>query len=321
MRCLYVDSRDRVTGTTSDFQIQLREALVSSQANSFRIDSLRIPLVVPLIRTGYNDDIVFQLSGAPKNTCILIGGNYSGTDLAAHIQSRLAAQFPSKTWTATYSNSTAGLKITCNDANFKILNDAECAALSVVTPTFASFLFQNTHTQVAGVTSFSYCPIIAIDTFYVVEPGRGVVQSAKAQEIFARTIEEALVTNKDLYPDIVAQAKKVRGARFGLDKNPADLGGLPPTVEVYHELSMQRTIVEVQARDEIGLLFKLAKLISDHGFDITFARIGTERDVAIDSFYIENARPAETVQTPRLEHLRDAIHLAISPPAPVAATG
>ena len=162
---------------------------------------------------------------------------------------------------------------------------------------------------------------IAIDTFYVVEPGRGVVQSAKAQEIFARTVEEALVTNKDLYPDIVAQAKKVRGARFGLDKNPADLGGLPPTVEVYHELSMQRTIVEVQARDEIGLLFKLAKLISDHGFDITFARIGTERDVAIDSFYIENARPAETVQTPRLEHLRDAIHLAISPPAPVAATG
>ena len=162
---------------------------------------------------------------------------------------------------------------------------------------------------------------IAIDTFYVVEPGRGVVQSAKAQEIFARTVEEALVTNKDLYPDIVAQAKKVRGSRFGMDKNPAELGGLPPTVEVYHELSMQRTIVEVQARDEIGLLFKLAKLISDHGFDITFARIGTERDVAIDNFYIENARPAETILPPRLERLRDAIHLAISPVAPVAATG
>jgi [protein-PII] uridylyltransferase len=77
----------------------------------------------------------------------------------------------------------------------------------------------------------------------------------------------------------------------------------------------------VQALDEIGLLFKLAKLISDHGFDITFARIGTERDVAIDNFYIENARPAETILPPRLERLRDAIHLAISPVAPVAATG
>jgi len=167
MRCLYVDSRDRVTGTTSNFQIQLREALVASQANMFRVDALRIPLVIPLVRTGYNDDIVFALTGAPKNTCILVGGNYSGTDLAAHIQSRLTSQFPSKTWTATYSNSTAALTITCSDTNFKILNDAECAALSVVTPTFASFLFQNTFTQVAGTTKFSYCPVIAIDTFYL----------------------------------------------------------------------------------------------------------------------------------------------------------
>lgn len=167
MRCLYIDSRDRVTGTTSDFTIQFREQIVSTPANFYRIDALRIPLVVPLIRAGYNDDIVFALTGAPKNTCILTPGNYSGTDLATMIQSRLAATFPTKTWTAAYSNSTASLTITCNDTNFKILNDAECAALSVVTPTFASFLFQNTYTQVSGTTKFSYCPVIAVDTFYL----------------------------------------------------------------------------------------------------------------------------------------------------------
>lgn len=162
---------------------------------------------------------------------------------------------------------------------------------------------------------------IAIDTFYVVEPGRGVVQSAKAQEIFARTVEEALVTNKDLYPDIVAQAKKVRANRYTVDKGPAPHASFPPIVEVYHELSMQRTIVEVQARDEIGLLFKLAKLISDHGFDITFARIGTERDIAIDSFYIENARPDLPADTARLERLRDAIQAIITPAHEAIAVG
>ncbi len=162
---------------------------------------------------------------------------------------------------------------------------------------------------------------IAIDTFYVVEPGRGVVQSSKAHEIFARTVEEALVSNKDLYPDIVAQAKKVRSSRLSPDKGPSPQASFPPTVEVYHELSMQRTIIEVQARDEIGLLFKLAKIISDHGFDITFARIGTERDIAIDSFYIENARPGEASDSARLAELRDAIHAVIAPAAPVAAAG
>jgi [protein-PII] uridylyltransferase len=161
---------------------------------------------------------------------------------------------------------------------------------------------------------------IAIDTFYVVEPGRGVVQSAKAQEIFSRAVEEALTTNKDLYPEIVSQAKKIRGSRFGADKTPSHVSSFPPSVDVYHELSMERTIVEVQARDEIGLLFRVAKLISDHGFDITFARIGTERDIAIDTFYIENARPELAATPERLTRLRDALNAVINP-QPAAAAG
>jgi [protein-PII] uridylyltransferase len=83
---------------------------------------------------------------------------------------------------------------------------------------------------------------------------------------------------------------------------------------------MERTIVEVQARDQIGLLYRLAKTISDHSFDITFARIGTERGVAIDTFYIEGANH-EAVTTPeRLQTLRDALYEVIAPAAaPVAA--
>ena len=67
MRQLFFDSRDRISGSTCDFTIQLREQLVSTQANFFRIDELRVPLVIPLIQAGINDDIVFALTGAPKN--------------------------------------------------------------------------------------------------------------------------------------------------------------------------------------------------------------------------------------------------------------
>jgi [protein-PII] uridylyltransferase len=82
-------------------------------------------------------------------------------------------------------------------------------------------------------------------------------------------------------------------------------------VEVYRELSMQRTIVEIQARDEIGLLYRLAKIIYDHGFDITFARIGTERGIAIDTFYIESVGNAVSTEEGRLHTLRDALRQAI----------
>ena len=174
--------------------------------------------------------------------------------------------------------------------------------------------------SILGAKVISRSDHIAIDTFYIVEPGRGVVQSVSAQETFARTIEDALVSNKDLYPEIVAQAKKYSASHFTAPTNGEALHtSFPPTVEVYHELAMQRTIVEIQARDQIGLLYRLAKIISDQGFDIMFARIGTERGVAIDTFYIESSEPAQAIDTARLQALRDTLTDVIKPAATAVA--
>ncbi len=173
--------------------------------------------------------------------------------------------------------------------------------------------------SILGAKVISRSDHIAIDTFYVVEPGRGVVQSANAQEIFAKTIESALVTNRDLFPEILTQAKKYT-SRYATGASAGPHTSFPPTVEVYHELSMERTIVDIQARDQIGLLYQLAKTISDQGFDITFARIGTERGVALDTFYIESSDPARPADTTRLYTLRDTLAEVIKPaePAPEA---
>jgi [protein-PII] uridylyltransferase len=176
--------------------------------------------------------------------------------------------------------------------------------------------------NILGAKVISRTDHIAIDTFYVVEPGRGVVQSAAAQETFAKTIEAALVANKDLFPEISAQAKKLAATRYlSPTAGEALHSSFPPTVDVYHELSMQRTIVEVQARDQLGLLYRLAKTISDCGYDITFARIGTERGVAIDTFYIESAahEPSEGIEA--LKALRDSLAEVITPPPQAVASG
>jgi [protein-PII] uridylyltransferase len=168
--------------------------------------------------------------------------------------------------------------------------------------------------NILGAKVISRTDHIAIDTFYVVEPGRGVVQNAAAQESFAKIIESALISSADLYPDILAQAKKIAATRYLYSNGGETLqSSFPPTVDVYHEISMQRTIVEVQARDQIGLLYRLAKAIFDFGFDITFARIGTERGVAIDTFYIESANHEAVEDPERLRSLRTALSEVISP--------
>jgi [protein-PII] uridylyltransferase len=176
--------------------------------------------------------------------------------------------------------------------------------------------------NILGAKVISRTDHIAIDTFYVVEPGRGVVQSAAAQEAFAKNIEAALVANKDLYPEISAQAKKLAATRYLSPSTGEALhSSFPPTVDVYHELSMQRTIVEVQARDQLGLLYRLAKTISDCGFDTTFARIGTERGVAIDTFYIQSGANEPNEGVDRLKALRDSLAEVITPAAAAVAAG
>ena len=160
---------------------------------------------------------------------------------------------------------------------------------------------------------------IAIDTFHVVEPGRGPVQNQKAMDTFARTVDDALVSDKDLLPDITAQAKRYAAATRYTAEGREQPVSFPPTVEVYHELSLNRIIVEIQAHDQIGLLHRLVKTISDHGFDTTFARINTERNVAIDTFYIEPNKPEIAAEAARLLSLRDALRAVITPDPALAA--
>ncbi len=159
---------------------------------------------------------------------------------------------------------------------------------------------------------------IAIDTFHVVVPGRGVVQNQTAMDTFARTVEDSLVSNKDLLPEIAAQARKFAAATRYTAASQELPATFPPTVDVYHEISLNRIIVEVQAHDQIGLLFRLVKTISDHGYDTTFARINTERSIAIDTFYIEPSKPEATIDMDRLQKLKEALRALITT-APVEA--
>ena len=55
------------------------------------------------------------------------------------------------------------------------------------------------------------------------------------------------------------------------------------------------------------------KTISAHGFDITFARINTERSIALDTFYIEPQKTDSTVEESHLLVLRDALRAVIAP--------
>ena len=150
---------------------------------------------------------------------------------------------------------------------------------------------------------------ISIDTFCVVEPGGSVVRGEKRRQIFKTKLEDTLTQNIDLMPEILAQAQQKKASTSLLKSTTRLKAPMPISVDIYHELSLRRTIIEVQANDHIGLLYKLTKAIFDMGFNITFARISTERGAALDTFYIEKINGKEhQIPASQLVKLRDALN-------------
>jgi [protein-PII] uridylyltransferase len=145
---------------------------------------------------------------------------------------------------------------------------------------------------------------ITIDTFYIIDPDGGVVSNKKARGIFEKHLDEALIHEKELMPQISEREAKIRANTKTKDMLPAPF---PPSVDVYHELSLKQTIIEVQASDRIGLLYQLSRLITKKGFDIGFARVATERGVAMDTFYIKNEKSNEENNTTALLELREEL--------------
>ena len=169
MRQLFIDSRDRTTGSTTDFSIQLRETLTTTAVNEYRIDGLRVPLVIPLIQKGVNDVLWFYLGGVVRHVTLTYG-NYSGTDIASEIQLELSTAFSPVSWSVKYSNSTASLSIACSDASFSVMTDAQVVAAGYSLPTFASALFKNAYTIdtfLGSKITFSYCSMVAVDMMYL----------------------------------------------------------------------------------------------------------------------------------------------------------
>ncbi len=148
---------------------------------------------------------------------------------------------------------------------------------------------------------------IAIDTFYVTENGRGPSDVEKAKQAFADAVQDALVSNEDLYPRILEIVRKEAADIFNKNDDNPLAESFEPQVDVYHELSLQRTILEVQAPDHLGLLYQISHQISKHGFDITFARINTERGIAIDTLYLSEVEPGEDSDGEKLMELRDSL--------------
>ena len=152
MRQIFVDSRDRVSGTSSNFSITLPQTLALESGHQGRIDDLRIPNSVPTI-SALNNTIQLLIGSTYYNLSLPIGQVNSGPDLANLVRQQLVATTGS--WTVEYNASQMVLSVTCS------------LAYTFTGGTFINQLLARPYTQTANSYTFLYVPLQGVDVCYL----------------------------------------------------------------------------------------------------------------------------------------------------------
>lgn len=154
MRILFIDSRDRVSGTTTDFTIQLPETLVlAGGAHKARIDNLRIPVTVPTITAGTNDTVTVRL-GAVNYTVTIPHGNYDGPGVASALQGLLQEAAPGA-WAVVYDVNNIAMSVSCTNA------------FTIVGGTYTAHLMTRPYTQTSNSYNFTFVSVLGVDMMYL----------------------------------------------------------------------------------------------------------------------------------------------------------
>lgn len=139
---------------------------------------------------------------------------------------------------------------------------------------------------------------VAIDRFEVTGSDGGAVDLAALD----RMVRDLLwvLTGKQTAAELLARRKPPTYGRHHAHAKA-------PRVEIHNDASADATVVDVFARDRLGLLYDVAAAITKLELDIHVAIVSTKVDQAADSFYVRELGGGKVVDPVRLDALKSAL--------------
>lgn len=136
---------------------------------------------------------------------------------------------------------------------------------------------------------------IVIDTFQVTSPESEVDARRRSRVRSQLTrVLEGTTEIRELF--------EKHQARWSRRRLPARTA--PPEVRIDNDISDAFTVVDVFARDEVGLLYRITEALSDLDLDISTARISTQADRVIDAFYVRAKTDGKVTDPEALSQIR-----------------
>jgi [protein-PII] uridylyltransferase len=145
---------------------------------------------------------------------------------------------------------------------------------------------------------------IAIDTFQVNDPAGESVTAATQWNRLLDALRRVLVREHTV-EGLLERRQRGRTGRDGFGR---------PKITVDNRLSDTDTVVEVKCPDRLGLLYLITKTLSAQNLDIASARIATEIDQALDTFYVHDRSGRKLDEPAGTERIRGALEQALMQP-------
>ncbi|HEV3227145.1 MAG TPA: [protein-PII] uridylyltransferase [Acidimicrobiales bacterium] len=126
------------------------------------------------------------------------------------------------------------------------------------------------------------------------------------------------------WPAIVADLERMLDGALDVDaeverrarryERRAVQGAGAPTSEVRfdNEISSSATVVDVYARDGVGVLYRITDVLARHGLDIRSAKVQTMGAQVVDAFYIRAAGGGKVTDSARLSAIRSDVLAALT---------
>ncbi len=144
---------------------------------------------------------------------------------------------------------------------------------------------------------------VALDTFYVEDATEEVERRLHHFKMELEEIFHGKITLKELFSkreSYNAPSQKIVPA-------------VVTEVKVNNRDSDFYTIVEISGEDRLGILYEITQALTDHGCNISFARISTLGNRLVDVFYVQDEWGEKIAGKQKIENLRESLSLRLTP--------
>ncbi len=152
--------------------------------------------------------------------------------------------------------------------------------------------------NILGAQIFTRADGIALDTFFVNDARTGNLADREQREKFSDLLD-SVMTGEEMNLRTLIAKQTARSSNYS-----AYLGERMETqIHFDNEASDERTLIEIETEDRLGLLYTISTTFVELHLDISAARIVTERGAAIDSFYVSDVDSGKIISPERLERI------------------